>query len=133
MGKPKYEINEKEYYKDIHFLYEILSKLKNLEEVKLFFKEILTPSELRMLKRRWHIACLLDEGWDLRKVAEKSKTSTSTVIKVKKLIVEGKGGLKLALEKTKKRRITKEPELKPRVGILSGGYNSWVFGRSKTS
>lgn len=132
MGKPKYEIDEKEYHKDIHFLYDILSKLKNLEEVKLFFKDLLTSSELRMLKRRWHIACLLDEGWDLRKVAEKSKTSTSTVIKVKKLIEEGRGGLKLALGKTKKQRITKKPELKPNVDILINRHNPWIFGRSKT-
>jgi TrpR-related protein YerC/YecD len=131
MGKPKFEVDDKDYHKDIHFLYQILGKLKNLEEVKLFFKDILTSSELRMLKRRWHIACLLDEGWDLREVAKRSKTSTSTAIKVKRLIEEGSGGLKLALEKTKNQRVAKEPELKPRVGTLSGGFNRWIFGKGR--
>jgi len=128
MSKPKSEIDDKEYIKDIYFLYEILSRLKNIDEIKVFFKDILTSSELRMLKRRWHIACLLDKDWDLRRVADKSKTSTSTVIRLKKLIEEGRGGLKLALERTRNKRREKEPE--PIVATL-GGRNSWVFGRGK--
>ena len=78
MSKPKTEIDQKEYFKEIHFLYEIINNLKNVEEIKPFLKDILTSSELRMLKRRWHIASLLFEGNDVRTVAMKSKTSTQT-------------------------------------------------------
>lgn len=130
MGKPKTEVEGKEYYKDVYFLYEILGKLRNIDEIKTFFKDILTSSELKMLKRRWHVACLLDEGWDLRSVATKSQTSTSTVIKVKKLIEEGRGGLKLALEKTRNQRKEKPPKERAVPGTLSG-YNPWIFGRGK--
>lgn len=131
MGKPKTEVNDKEYYKDIHFLYDILNKLKNIDEIKVFFKDILTPSELRMLKRRWHIACLLDEGWDLRKAAVRSQTSSSTVVKVKKLIAEGRGGLKLALERTRSKRRQKVPYEKSSPLSSIKNYSHWVFGRSK--
>lgn len=99
MGKPKFEVEEKDYYKDIHFLYEIVGMLKNVEEIKKFFKDILTRSELRMIKRRWHIANLLSEGFDIRTVAYKSKTSTQTVSKIKQILEEGQGGLRLALER----------------------------------
>jgi len=103
MSKPREEIRNKEYFKEIHFLYEIVNSLKNTEEIKRFLKDILTKSELRMLKRRWHIASLLAKGLDLRSVASKSKTSTQTVSKIKRIIEEGEGGITLALERMEKK------------------------------
>ncbi len=100
MGKPKTEIEERAYFKDIHFLYEIINSLRNVDELKIFLKDILTRSELRMLKRRWHIANLLAQGHDIRTAARKSKTSTQTVSKIKNTLDEGYGGLKLALERS---------------------------------
>lgn len=99
MSKPKFEVKEKEYYKDIHFLYEIINSMKNVDEIKLLIRDLLTQSELRMLKRRWHIASLLAQGYDIRTVASKSKTSTQTVSKIKQVLDEGYGGLQLALER----------------------------------
>jgi len=100
MSKPREEVSDKAYYKDIHFLYDIIHSLRSIEELKLFLKDILTKSELRMLKRRWHIACLLQEGHDVRTVAQKSQTSTQTVSRIKQIIDEGNGGLNLALERS---------------------------------
>ena len=100
MSKPKAEIDEKVYFKEVHFLYEIISNLSRVEELKPFLKDILTTSELRMLKRRWFIAGLLLQGNDIRTAANKSKTSTQTVSKIKKILEEGNGGLKLAIEKS---------------------------------
>lgn len=128
--KPKSEIEAKDYFKDIHFFYEIINRLKKIEEIKLFLKDILTTSELRMLKRRWHIACLLDEGWDLRKVAAKANASTQTVTRVKKQIEEGRGGLKLALERTRSERKEKIPY--DNMGALPEthkGQTFWIFGK----
>lgn len=97
MTKPSKEIEEKSYFKDVYFLYEIIHSFKNTDELKRFLKDILTRSELRMLKRRWHIATLLNEGLDIRTVASKSKTSTQTVERIKKILEEGYGGLTTAL------------------------------------
>lgn len=99
MTKPRLEVEEKTYYRDVFFLYDIMSKLKTLEEVKSFFKDILTSTEIRMLKRRWHIAELLSQGLDVRTVAYNSKTSTQTVSKIKKILEEGRGGLRLAIDR----------------------------------
>lgn len=126
MSKPKTEIDQKEYFKEIHFLYEIINNLKNVEEIKPFLKDILTSSELRMLKRRWHIANLLFEGNDVRTVAMKSKTSTQTVSKIKKILEEGHGGLKLALEKSfDKQKNDREKYLK---SIKPKGGSKFVKG-----
>lgn len=107
MSKPKEEIKTKEYFKEIHFLYEIINSLKGTEEIKKFLKDILTKSELRMLKRRWHIASLLIKGLDLRSIAIRSKTSTQTVSRIKKIIEEGEGGIALALKRMEE-KIEKE-------------------------
>lgn len=101
MTKPKKEVEEPTYFRDIHFLYEILNNLKNVEEVKIFIKDILTRSELRMIKRRWHVANLLYDGWNMREVAGKSRTSTQTVWKVKSILEGERGGLKLAIERVR--------------------------------
>lgn len=120
MSKPKTEVDQKEYFKEVHFLYEIINNLKNVEEIKPFLKDILTSAELRMLKRRWHIASLLFEGNDVRTTAMKSKTSTQTVSKVKRILEEGHGGLKVALEKSfeKQKREREEyiKSIRPRGG-----------------
>lgn len=129
MSKPKSEVDQKEYFKEIHFLYEIINNLKNVEEIKPFLKDILTSSELRMLKRRWHIASLLFEGNDVRAVAMKSKTSTQTVSRIKKILEEGHGGLKIALEKSfgkqKKDREIYLKSIKPKGGskFVKGWFN----------
>lgn len=113
MSKPKSEIDRKDYFKEIHFLYEIINNLKNTDELKPFLKDILTTSELRMIKRRWHIANLLYEGNDIRTTAMKSKSSTQTVSKVKKVLEEGQGGLVYAINKSfEKQRKEKEQFLK---------------------
>lgn len=101
MSKSKTEVEEKEYFRDIHFLYEILGELKNIDEVKIFIKDILTPSELRMLKRRWHIANLLYDGMKIRDVASKSRTSTQTISKIKSILEGERGGLLLAIKRVR--------------------------------
>lgn len=100
MSKPKTEVDQKSYYKDIYFMYHIFSVLDDVNECKCFIKDILTASELRMLKRRWHIAKLLHKGLTIREVSKISKTSTGTVSRIYKVLREGQGGLKLAIEKS---------------------------------
>lgn len=120
MGKPRTEVKEKSYYKDIHFLYEILGSLKDVEEIKKFIKDILTRSELRMLKRRWHIASLLSKGFDIRTVASKSKTSTQTVSKIKRILEEGQGGLLRALQRAEEEEIKQKKIYKRSLQPING-------------
>lgn len=97
MAKPRKEVERDTYYQNIHFLYEIISSFKNTKELKMFLKDILTTSELRMLKRRWHIAKLLSADIDIRTIANITETSTQTVMRIKQKMEEGRGGYKVAL------------------------------------
>lgn len=123
MVKVKEEIKEKAYYKDIYFLYESFSALKTIDELKNFIKDILTKSELRMLKRRWHIANLLMDGLDIRSVAQKSRSGTQTVIKIKQILEDGRGGLVLALERA---RVAMEKETRQRKSQKIRGGSKFV-------
>ena len=115
MSKPKTEIDQKEYFKEIHFLYEIINNLKNVEEIKPFLKDILTSSELRMLKRRWHIANLISQGFDIRTIANLSQTSTQTVSKIKQIMEDGNGGYDIAIDRVNE-IMKKETQKKKRRG-----------------
>jgi len=108
MSKPIEEPESKAYIRDIHFLYLVFSFLKNPEDQKKFLKEILTFSELRMIKKRWHIAHLLIRGdEDIRTIASITKSSTQTVVKMKQVLEHGNGGLNMAL-KTMYKKMKKE-------------------------
>lgn len=49
-------------------------------------KELLTSSEIRMLKNRWQIINLLREGFSIRKIATQLKVGTDTVVRIIRMI-----------------------------------------------
>lgn len=59
---------------------------KNIQIPTDILKNLLTPSEIRMLKNRFQIMNLLEEGLSIRKVAEKVKVGTDTVVRVARMI-----------------------------------------------
>lgn len=59
---------------------------KNLQIPDNILKKLLTPSEVRMLKNRFHILNLLKEGLSIRAIAQKAKVGTDTVVRTVRLI-----------------------------------------------
>jgi len=49
-------------------------------------RELLTPSEWRMVKQRFLISNLLSDGLSVRKIAERVKVGTDTVVRVAKMV-----------------------------------------------
>lgn len=58
---------------------------KNIQLPENIVPKLLTSSELRMLKNRWLIVQLLEEGLSIRQVAEKAKVGTDTVVRVARM------------------------------------------------
>lgn len=79
-------------------------------------KELLTPSEIRMLKNRWQIIQLLEQGLSIRKVAEQVRVGTDTVVRVARMME--KGELKNILDTD-------------REVANSSSKTSWIFGKGK--
>lgn len=59
---------------------------KNIQMPVDFLKDLLTPSEWRMLKNRFQIMNLLEKGLSIRKVAEKVGVGTDTVVRVARMV-----------------------------------------------
>ena len=78
-------------------------------------RSLLTASELRMLKNRWQIIHLLNDGLSVRKIAAKIKVGTDTVIRVARMAE--KENLRASLK-------NKNPIKKFKTNT------SWIFGKS---
>ncbi len=59
---------------------------KNIEIPGDILKQLLTPSEIRMLKNRWQIINLLEQGLSIRKIASQVKVGTDTVVRTIRMV-----------------------------------------------
>ena len=84
---------------------------RNIAILDNLLKDLLTPSEIKMLQNRYEISKLLQSGLSIRAVAAKAQVGTDTVMRVARM-VEKKGLQKVGLGSKIK---TKTP---------------WIFGRS---
>ena len=70
-------------------LYDAFLALKSREEVRDFLADLCTPSEIRAMAERWHVARLLHEGGKTyREIAEEAEASTTTVVRVARFLNE---------------------------------------------
>lgn len=74
-------------------------------------KELLTDSEMRMIKQRYLIMNLLREGHSIRSIAEQAKVGTDTVVRLA-------------------RKLENNPRIHQHLKGNSPGHTSkWVFGQ----
>jgi len=99
---------EEEYYpSEEHLdLFKAILKLKDLDEAKKFFRDLLTLGEIEEFSNRWQMAQLLYQGHSYIEVAEETGASTTTVARVAKWLFEGKDGYIILLRRLEKQRFT---------------------------
>jgi len=76
--------------------------LKNADEAARFFRDLLTPEEIREFGRRWSAAQLIDKGVSYRTVARQTGLSTATITRVARWLKKGMGGYALVLKRLKR-------------------------------
>lgn len=74
--------------------------------------KLLTSSEWRMLKNRFYIANLVEEGLSIRKIAQKAKVGTDTVVRTIRII--------------EKNNLGKKDQRKSEIKTST----PWIFGKS---
>ncbi|AIF81924.1 trpr like protein, yerc/yecd [endosymbiont of Acanthamoeba sp. UWC8] len=82
-------------------LYEVILKLKTLEDCYAFFRDLCTPAEIKAMQERWHVAQLLHAG-DLsyRDIYNRTGVSISTIGRVARFLKhEPYGGYRKILSK----------------------------------
>lgn len=103
-GKVKYhDLSEFEKKKFLGEFYSVVAQLKTRDEVKNFFKDLLTLSEVVMLSRRIQIARMLMEGETHDDIRRKLKVGFGTIVGVEKWLKDGFGGYKEIIKRYKKK------------------------------
>ncbi|OGI27156.1 MAG: hypothetical protein A2359_01300 [Candidatus Moranbacteria bacterium RIFOXYB1_FULL_43_19] len=83
--------------------YSVIAQLKTRDEVKNFFKDLLTLSEVVMLSRRIQVAQLLLQGESHDDIRRKLKVGFGTITNVERWLKDGFGGYKEIIERYKKK------------------------------
>lgn len=120
--KPK-QLPQQEYHKLLDELYSIITLLETKEEVKNFFKDLLSASEALMLARRIQMAKMLMVGLSYDEIRHNLGTSFATITSVQRWIDGGWGGYLKALKNLENK--TREKE------VASSKYYNDPFGRLK--
>lgn len=102
-GRVKYQnLSELERKKFLGELYTMIALLKSREEVKQFFKDLLTLSEVVMISRRLQVAKMLLEGYTYRDIQAKLKVGFATIVSVERWLNQGFGGYRNIIARHKK-------------------------------
>jgi len=97
-----YSLTDIEKKKFLGELYDMIALLKNRDEVKQFFKDLLTLSETVMVSRRLQIAKMLLEGYVHRDIQAKLKVGFATIVSVERWLNQGFGGYREIIKRHKK-------------------------------
>ena len=107
--KVKYhELSDFEKKKYLGEFYSVIAQLKTRDEVKNFFKDLLTLSEVVMLSRRIQIAKMLMEGETHDEIRRKMKVGFGNIASVEKWLKNGFGGYKEMIRRYKKKHDRKK-------------------------
>ena len=116
-GKVKYhQLTESERKKYLGDFYSIVANLKNRQNAKNFFKDLLTISEIVMISRRIQIAMLLLDGFTQEDIRKKLKVGFTNIAQVEKWLNNGFGGYQNVIKDYKNQlRKTKTQAQKKRI------------------
>lgn len=108
-GKVKYnELTNFEKKKFLGEFYSMVSLLHSRDEVKNFFKDLLTLSEVVMISRRIQIAKMLLAGMGYDEIKGSLKVGNSTINHVEKWLNNGFGGYKEIIKRYNKKKNLKK-------------------------
>lgn len=111
--------NSKMKYLDL--LWTSIAQLETREEVKRFFKDLLSEGEAIMLARRIEIAKRLLEGESYAQISSEMRVGADTIAKVQNWLISGFGGYEKAVNDFKK-------ELNNRFNKTSKAKNYKPYG-----
>jgi TrpR-related protein YerC/YecD len=82
-------------------LIKVFLSLKNEDELKAFFRDLMSERDLREFAMRWEVAKKLDAGVPFSQIQEESGESPVTITKINRWLKEGCGGYKMMIERMK--------------------------------
>ena len=79
-------------------LFRAVQSLRDVHEVRNFFKDLCTPAELQALVDRWQVVELLQQDLPYRRIHDMTGVSVTTIGRVARFLSDGFGGYAAALE-----------------------------------
>ncbi len=92
------------YFDNIPGVDRLIQAIVNIQdeaECRAFLEDICTIKELEDISSRLCVAVMLDEGKNYQEISKATGASTATISRVKKCLVYGSGGYRMALAKAK--------------------------------
>ena len=83
-------------------LFTAILALKTPDEARDFFYDLCTPAELEGLVDRWRVAQMLMQKTPYRKIAEETRVSTATIVRVARFLNNGFDGYKTVMKRLHK-------------------------------
>jgi len=87
---------------NLSLLAQAFLKLRNVEEIKLFLKDILSNTEQESIGMRIGIVQMLEQGLPYTQIQRETGASSATIAKVSENYKYGNDGYKLILERLKR-------------------------------
>lgn len=84
--------------------WEIVADLKTSREAELFFRDLLTHTERKMMVKRLRIAKMLTTHAKYREISEEVKVTPNTIAKINNWLDTFGDGYRLAIERKKRGR-----------------------------
>jgi TrpR-related protein YerC/YecD len=79
-------------------LFRAILSLRDVHEVRNFFKDLCTPAELQALVDRWQVVELLQQDLPYRRIHDLTGVSVTTIGRVARFLSDGFGGYAAALD-----------------------------------
>lgn len=105
MKKKFHDVNPQVRNKMLDEFYYMVSEMKEPEDAKKFFKDLLTPGESVMIVYRIEIAKMLLQGFAHRDIARKLSVGMNTINSVNKWLYSGFGGYMKAIKNAENYKI----------------------------
>lgn len=105
----------------IREFYDVIDSLKNREEVRSFFRDLLTPDEIATLMRRVEVATLLISGFTYDQIEDLLGVGRGKITNVQKTLMRHGEGYKIVIKRLlelRKRRL-KKAKKREKVAISS--------------
>lgn len=95
----KYMKKVKWMNKSTDSLFEAILSLKNLDESRQFFRDLLTEEEITEFANRWKVAQMLAKKFSYSQIEKETKMSSTTIARISKWLNKGMNGYKLVLSR----------------------------------
>ena len=80
-------------------LFKVILRLKNIDEARRFFRDLLTEQEILEFANRWKVAQMLSKNIAYSEIERKTRISTTTIARISKWLNNGMNGYKLMIQR----------------------------------